>query len=334
MAKRSLRIRMDIPFALFTKERKQDFLRDFSIVSGCPKKDLENASFSEGCTNFSVDLDSEAVNRFVDYFNRREANDGDIPQDLKDFIAFLEKWKATAVYPYASVTVTAKDFDDNKAGNERQILFVHGWRGNADSFGELPEYLAEHFDCDSQIYEYPTGIWAESPSLEFIARHLDNWVRNHLHAKRVGIVAHSMGGIIVRRFITSQRGRDTPIDATIRQITFVASPRNGAVLAGIGTKVPALRKIQLRELAGDSSFIFALNEEWPRWMRENVPQHCAVRCIVGLKDRVVSPNNARGDDPEAVPIPGAGHIDIVKPKSEKDEVVLTIKRFFNESTFA
>ena len=143
-----------------------------------------------------------------------------------------------------------------------------------------------------------------------------------------------MGGIIVRRLITSQAGRTTPLDTRFKQITFVASPRNGAALAGIGKGVPLLAKAQLRDLADDSSFIYSLNEDWPRWMEKYVPTSCRVRCVIGMKDSVVSPNNARGDDPEAVPILDAGHMDIVTPTSAKDEVVLTITRLLSESGFA
>ena len=333
MPQRSLRIRMNIPFADFTDDKKQEFLGDFSTISGCPEEEMKNVQFSKGCTNFDVDLDSEAVSRILEYFERREAQEQEMPQDLKAFRRFLEKWSATAMHSYDRISVSARASDEKNVRDDRQLLLIHGWSGNADSFGELPRYLSDHFHCDAKIYSYPTNVWAKSPSLEFIARNLDNWIRNHIHADRVGIVAHSMGGVIVRRLVASQKGRADPIDKLIKQITFVASPRNGAVLAGIGSKVPTLNKTQLLDLADDSSFIYALNEEWPRWMQESVPQHCQVRCIVGLKDDVVSPNNARGDDLEAVPILEAGHIDIVKPKSADDEIVLTIKRFLEESSF-
>ena len=42
---------------------------------------------------------------------------------------------------------------------------------------------------------------------------------------------------------------------------------------------------------------------------------------------------SRALDPEAVPILGAGHIDIVKPERDSDEIVLTIEQFMREAGF-
>jgi hypothetical protein len=65
-----------------------------------------------------------------------------------------------------------------------------------------------------------------------------------------------------------------------------------------------------------------------------VPQPCHLGTIYGLDDKVVDYASAIGLDPEAVPIFGAGHIDIVKPDSINHEVVQTISRFTRDAKLA
>ena len=54
---------------------------------------------------------------------------------------------------------------------------------------------------------------------------------------------------------------------------------------------------------------------------------------VGENDKVVPLNSAIGLDPNPVPILGAGHIDIVKPKDANDEIVETAVQFLRHAGF-
>lgn len=73
-----------------------------------------------------------------------------------------------------------------------------------------------------------------------------------------------------------------------------------------------------------------LNARWQVWRRENPDLQHNIRSIYGLDDKVVAPTIASVDDPEAIPIFGAGHINIVKPKSIDDEIVVTVSRLLRE----
>jgi hypothetical protein len=51
----------------------------------------------------------------------------------------------------------------------------------------------------------------------------------------------------------------------------------------------------------------------------------------GTADNTVPMASAIGNDPQAVPILGAGHSDIIEANNATDEGVLTISRFFKEA---
>lgn len=152
-------------------------------------------------------------------------------------------------------------------------------------------------------------------------------MRNNVDADSIAIIAHSMGGIVARKLLVSQRYRQDPLTSRIDQVTFVASPHHGAVLAKLGEHVPAMRHVQLSEIGPSSPVLFELNEQWQAWTKENSHRQPHVRSVFGTADAVVSANNARGLDPEAIPILGAGHRDVVKPASPNDEIVQTLARF-------
>tara|TARA_R110002073_G_scaffold104666_3_gene236966 strand:+ start:127 stop:1134 length:1008 start_codon:yes stop_codon:yes gene_type:complete len=330
MRKRTLRIRMKRSFKGFDDSVRAQFLDDLSTISGCPVEEIESIRFTSGCVIFDGELDKEAVRKLIEYFDKRDMENA--PSDIAEFKKFLEKWTVSNVHSYMRVRVE-EEKPDEEPNDKTNIVFVHGWRGDEDSFGRMPEYLETHVECKGLVYEYPTGIWEKSPSLEFIARNLDNWIRNHVTTDNIAIISHSMGGLIVRRLVALQFERKDRIDSALRQLTFIASPHNGAALANLGKHVPILQKTQLRELDTGSPFLFSLNSDWLTWTQGNNSKNCSMRCIVGTGDKVVSPNSAMGLDPNPVPILNKGHIDIVKPENSDDEVILTTARFLTEAGF-
>jgi len=323
-----LRIRMERPFGGFGQKEKEEFLKDLSHITGFPKNKFRSIKFRPGCIIFEGDLDIEAARRICELYEKRKK--GISTPEMEELREMLEKYGISDITDDLTIRISIRPV---RRPVEKQIIFVHGWLGDKESFGELPSYLAHKLDCQSSVYEYPTGVWRESPSLEFISRNLDNWIRNHADAKRIAIVAHSMGGLVARKLLISQDWREEPLDKRVKQATFIASPHNGAVLARLLEIIPLLRKAQLSELNPNSPFLIDLNTRWINWWRENVPKFCRIRSIYGTADNIVSATNALGLDPEAVPILNADHTDVVKPRSEKDEIVLTIERFLRESSF-
>src|SRR6185436_1623787 len=211
------------------------------------------------------------------------------------------------------------------------LVFVHGWRGDSESFGLLPQWLSEDFKCRPLVYPYPTGVGQHSPSLVFLARNLDNWLRNQELASRYAIIAHSYGGLVSRKFLVLQASRREPLDDGLARIIFVASPHQGSTFAKAGKLVSWLNSEQLQELSGDSPILFELNEEWQNWIALNGAG--IARSVFGTADKIVDAASAQGLDPEAIPIAGANHTEIVRPKFRTDEVVKTMRRLLTEAGF-
>lgn len=332
MLKRNLRIRLDRSFSEFSEADREEFISDLSQISGCPVDGIDQIRFSSGCVIFDGELDREAVARLIEYFENKDDLD-EVPSQIQDLIDFCDKWSVTAVHSHLRIQIKQEEAQSTK--NEDSVIFVHGWRGDEHSFAEMPSYISEHVECQSSVYTYPSGLWKNSPSIEMVARNFDNWIRNNINVKsdRIAIFAHSMGGLVARRFVSLQFERNDRVDNLIKLFTFVASPHNGAVLANIGRHVPTLRKVQLNELATDSTFLFSLNADWNKWVSSEYAKDCSIRCVVGGKDKVVPVNSAIGLDSNPIPILEAGHIDIVKPESKNDEIVLTAYRLLQESGF-
>jgi pimeloyl-ACP methyl ester carboxylesterase len=140
-----------------------------------------------------------------------------------------------------------------------------------------------------------------------IARNLENWIRNLGPNKSILFVAHSMGGLVVRKLITSQIYCSDPLDKMVRHITFIASPHNGTNWATLAHKIPFLQKAQLGALIPTSPFLLELNDNWQGWSAKNVPRSCAARSIFGSADDVVPVGSAACFDAVPIPLLGKGH---------------------------
>lgn len=319
---------LDRKFDGFDDAARQNFLSGLSRVTGCPASEMRNVTFRRGCVIAEIEMSEEAVKTFLNDYARAEKEK--LPAALSELAEFLKAEHVQNANAIFKVAIQIR----SKQKHSQDVVFVHGWTGDATTFGKLPEFLNKRIQSNIHMYEYPTGWLTHSPSVYFLAQNFDNWFRNHIHTERVGIIVHSMGGLVIRKFLTVQQFRQEPVDERIKQLTFIASPHDGAGLAEVIKMIPGLRSAQIEELTSRSGFIAELKDRWSEWVKEKVPSSCRLRSIYGTNDRIVSPPNAMGFDVEAVPILGAGHIDIVKPKNEKAELVVTIERFLREAGFA
>ncbi|CDG84417.1 esterase/lipase family protein [Janthinobacterium agaricidamnosum] len=330
---RTITVVMRRMFALFDEEERRSFIDDLSLLTGCLPEDMLNLSFRPGCVIFQGDLDAVAVGRLLALYGAM-SDDYHSPE-VERLQAFLEKHGVSKIAASLELTV---HLPQSSAATEQKPLavLVHGWNGDGNSFGKLPHYLEQLVDCEVAVFPYASSWWKHSPSIYFVARSLDNWTGRKAEAgRKIAFIAHSMGGIVVRRLMLLQG--ELPgggFERQVRGITFIASPHNGAVLASLGRQIPGLKSVQLDELSPNSSVLFELNIQWDQWVRSNVPACCKVRSIFGTADAIVSVNDARGLDPAAVPILGAGHSDIVQCASEEDEVVLTVLQFLRHAGFS
>ncbi|MEO6030548.1 MAG: hypothetical protein ABIP61_01390, partial [Burkholderiaceae bacterium] len=297
------KIKMQRSFAEFDAEQKDRYLDDLARIAGCTRAQIEaHQVFIRGCVVHEFEVPAIVAERLMELFGK--AQRGELDDSALDAIrAFLAQHHVVDYKDYKVVTIQVLDERPKKAA-----IFVHGWRGDEASFGRLPEWIESQTGWKSAVYSYPTGVWSHSPSIALVSAAFDNWVRDHFPDAALAIIAHSMGGLIVRHALIEQPLRDTPLDT--RLLVLCASPETGAAIASLAAKVPTIRNQQLRELEPDSPFLFSLNKWWDQWVKTNVPAVCRVRSLVGTSDDVVSLNSARGTDTNPIPVLGAGQSDI------------------------
>lgn len=336
-----VRFVMERSFAALTDDAKQDFIKDLSQLTGCPEAEIRDIAWRMGCVVFEAEMDAAAIARLVDLWKRRNEDRERSPEEIKDAIfdqldemfEFLAKHAVTRITDASDFRINVNVIPKKHFSEQKHIVLVHGWTGDENTFGELGTFLSKAFNCPASVYKYPTGWVSHSPSTIFVAKNLDNWIRNYAHAAQLALVAHSMGGLIVRRLLVMQRDANSMIDQRVKQVTFLASPHHGAAIATMAKKLPALSSDQLSELSGNSAVLVDLQTQWVRWMERMVPKHCRIGNIYGTADTIVPVASAFGSDPEAVPLLGLGHMDVPKAKQATDEIVVTIARFFKEAGF-
>ncbi|MCC7180410.1 MAG: alpha/beta hydrolase [Acidobacteria bacterium] len=322
-----IRITMERSFDEFDDSRRADFLADFLLIAGCEATQVRQIAVLRGCVRYEATLDESLIEKLLWMFEAvRQGKQG---PEIEAFAALIRKHQIVNInadYKLELQLVVVRPAD-------RTIVLVHGWSGSPDSFGSLPQLLRDACRCSVSMYEYPTGKSSSNPSLIYVARNLDLWLRNHARNHRLAFVAHSYGGLVVRKLMTIQQGYPVPLDDWTKQITFVASPFDGAALATALARVPGFKTAQVKELSPNSPVLFELAEQWQQWSAKMVPEKVHVRSLVAEADEYVPVSSARGLDPHPAVILNRGHSDVVCVERSDDEVLLTILAAFRESHF-
>lgn len=209
------------------------------------------------------------------------------------------------------------------------LLFLHGFSGEAhQTFGLLPAFVAGDpalAEWDLFCVGYPTslapditGVWAADPDLTTLADYLRSVLIEGRFSdyRRIGFVAHSMGGLIVQRALV-----DADLDDRVSHVLQFGTPSAGLRKAGLG----ALFKRQARDMTAGGSFITSLRTAWEERFGAGTPFHfCAA---AGLRDEFVPRTSSVDVFPvkNRVFVPG-NHLEMVKPRRLDDDTVLLVRR--------
>lgn len=335
-------IAMELSHKEFDVQLKEQFLNDLSKVLGSLREDIKDVYVRSGCIRFHATVPIEVAEKLLELWElieRIKSGESELNlelkiEDIEEFKELVRKYKITEIEDKSlpsKTTLVSTHYEEDK----QAIVFIHGWRGNESAFGKMPEFLCRYVRCSKEVYSYPTS-WTNGESIILISRNLENWVRRKCRENgytKLAFVAHSMGGLVVKKLLVSQVYRRDPITNYLKEITFIATPHNGAPLAKFPKLIPGLNTQQVRELAPGSSFLLDLNDYWAAWKSEFVPEYCRYGCIFGTEDEVVDTTNAPEEDLGNAFIFGAKHVDIVKPESPEDEVVLTVVDHLKEAGF-
>ncbi|MGH8469454.1 MAG: tetratricopeptide repeat-containing protein [Gammaproteobacteria bacterium] len=192
--------------------------------------------------------------------------------------------------------------------------------------GRFPEFIAQEralSNWDLYSLGYSTnltpdirGIWSSDPLIEILASYLRTQASEPAlgRYKRIALVAHSMGGLVVQRALVDYQEDFTPRTS---HVMLLGTPSLGLKKArGLG----AILKFQSQNMAQGSAFITDLRRRWDESFGERRP--FKFWTVAGDRDQFVPPSSSLGAfaRKDCLVVPG-NHIEIVKPESAESSSV-------------
>ncbi|WUH89434.1 alpha/beta fold hydrolase [Streptomyces sp. NBC_00433] len=228
-------------------------------------------------------------------------------------------------------------------GGRLGVVFVHGFNSGPKVWKRFTSLIDDDPDLgfvDTGTFGYATGFTRlrpdrALPSLSTVADHLKTHLEIEGADRRLVLVGHSMGGLVIQRYLVRMlaegRGREL---TRIRRVVLFACPNAGSEIA---------RSARRQILGGNPQ------ERQLRTLDEDVRDtHTAVlRDIVGTEavsertcpipfsvyaaesDRVVPRASAQGAFPRSGVLPG-DHFSVVQPRSRDDAAYTTLRHLLRE----
>lgn len=234
------------------------------------------------------------------------------------------------------------------------LIFVHGILSNSEAaWGNpsWPDLVAEEEEFSSAgiyVFTYRTGLTSRTYSVSDATDALREYFSEFdiWNQEKIVFVCHSMGGIVVRRFIVSNQVRLIKNNMTLG-LFMVASPSLGSRDANLlsmlsfafqHTQAAILRFSQSNTTLDDLNrdFRTLLSSKTIRIVgRELIEdQPIKVKRWLGLWRQVVEPFAAaayfHGEGYEPLRIPGSDHLSIVKPLSREALQHQALVRFLRQ----
>ena len=226
--------------------------------------------------------------------------------------AMLEK------FPSASAT-----------SNEVAVVFVHGFTGDRKlTWGRIPEFLAADpqlrdwdlfgFGYESRFRFDILNLWSADAKLEEIATEL-NSLPELKRYKRLALVAHSMGGLVVQRALVKY----PQLSARTSHVVLFGTPSAGLNKAS----VVSFLKQQVNNMSASGEFIKQLRSDWTRLdLDKSAP--FVFLAVAGELDQFVPPVSSIEPFPEPVRrvIPG-NHVTMLRADSADAPAVGLLSTF-------
>jgi pimeloyl-ACP methyl ester carboxylesterase len=265
-----------------------------------------------------------------------------IPEELKPRIS-TKKFTNTLqnIEPIASKVSNIEPWERSEGNN--LLLFVHGFSGESkETFGKIPTMLQSDSNFDgwamkplgySPVVQPKLGkdIWGAILDVDKIAMFLKTSITYKFKDyDRIAIVAHSLGGLVVQKAILEldQYNRNR-----ISHLIMFGTPSNGIspeVLTKQWNK-------KYSELSSEGDYIKSLRQEWKDTFNDKYP--FKLKVAASSEDEYVSIDSCHNPfAKEYCEIVDGKHLQIVKPKDEKDDAyslvlsTLTGSKFFNQYT--
>lgn len=133
------------------------------------------------------------------------------------------------------------------------VLFIHGASGSAQDFRYLFDQLDRRYQA--WFFQYPSGAPLDSMS------HLLFWkllnLQMRLRFERVHLVAHSMGGLLARRFVINHASQFPQMGALVT----LSTPWGGERSAATGVRLSPAVIPSWRDMQPDGTFLASLFQQ-------------------------------------------------------------------------
>jgi pimeloyl-ACP methyl ester carboxylesterase len=222
---------------------------------------------------------------------------------------------------------------------DRVVVFVHGFFGDASDTWTCPKgvfwpslLLRDTAFDDSDVYvaAYNSG---DNVTIDEVVSSLNDRLEHDkvFEHREVVFVAHSLGGLVVRKLLLTHR----EYAQHVRFIYFFSTPGTGSQIARLGSIFapnPLLREMS----SGDSNdYLLSLEFEWKAAKFQSIRLYCAYEKKPTKGVIVVDRLSATRDCGDQTPIPiNEDHIGIVKPCSPEDDSYIALKNAVRENPIA
>lgn len=214
--------------------------------------------------------------------------------------------------------------------NAKLIVFVHGFKSsNKIAWEKFPALLLgddELKDFNIVLYGYRTKLCIETDSIRvegnLLASFLHNTIRgNHPKYKRVVLIGHSMGGLVIMRaLLTLDLHHPEVLDEHDFRVATFGTPYLG--VENTGLLPPFCKNKQTEGLALFKEDLYGTTQEFAlrfnqgREGRRTTPS-VPLYTFYGKGDKFVSPASACGYNAKNCEVVDGDHTAIVKPETRK-----------------
>jgi pimeloyl-ACP methyl ester carboxylesterase len=210
------------------------------------------------------------------------------------------------------------------------IVFVHGVLGNVNTtWGSWPQIVSRDLPTYGVfVFSYRTTLIEYSSNITEVARQLEEelTLRGAFRCQHIHFVAHSMGGLIVRRLATTlaASGDEEKLEK-LRTIFFLSTPTSGSRVGRLisffsfnpqfGNVAPADLNTYLQTLDHDWEQVLRIRKRGVDSLLPFPIVYCAYETLPTSGLGIVSRSSAHTVCDETPLAIDANHIDIVKPGS-------------------
>ncbi|MHB8580000.1 MAG: alpha/beta hydrolase [Ignavibacteriaceae bacterium] len=213
----------------------------------------------------------------------------------------------------------------------KTIIFIHGLGGNeSKTWGNFKNIIKNDSDFSKyniQYFNYSSSRFKLVPfkkyaKIQTLADGLKTEIFTKYQDDEVILVAHSMGGLIARKYLVNEVINNRAIN--VNKLLLFATPNNGSELAKIPNVVTRITTIpQMRK---NSDFLESLMETWKALGLNNFVQ---TLYVAGDEDKIVNIQSAHNywDNDEIQTLTKKNHRDIIQPANENDSSYIIFKKF-------